>query len=140
MSRRDEHELGVLSEARCFELLAKQSFGRLAFWSDDMPLILSVNYVFEKPSIVVRTGPGVKFEQTPMARVAFEIDEADPLGRWGWSVVAQGHSFDITSSLDHRSEALRKLAVTPWAPGDKPSWLDVSATRVSGRYFGNPPS
>ena len=139
MSRGDEQELGVLSKAKCLELLAKHSFGRLAFWSHDLPLILPVNYVFEEPSIVVRTGPGAKLEQTPLARVAFEIDEADPLGQWGWSVVAQGPAFDITSSLDERSEALRKLQVTPWAPGDKPSWLEVSATRVSGRYFGSPP-
>lgn len=139
MSQRDEQHLGVLSEAKCVELLAKQSFGRLAFWSDDFPLILPVNYVFDEPAIVVRTGPGIKLEQTPLAGVAFEIDEADPLGQWGWSVVAQGVAFDITTSLDHRSEALRKLTVTPWAPGDKPSWLKVSATRVSGRYFGSPP-
>ena len=74
-----------------------------------------------------------------MRQVAFEIDEADSLGRWGWSVLAQGPAFDITGSLDEHSEALRKLHVTPWAPGTRPAWLRVTATRVSGRYFGNLP-
>jgi nitroimidazol reductase NimA-like FMN-containing flavoprotein (pyridoxamine 5'-phosphate oxidase superfamily) len=139
MSQSREEQLGVLDQAQCAALLARHSFGRIAFWSDDAPLILPVNYMFSEPTIVIRSGAGTKLEQTPLAPVVFEIDEADPLGTWGWSVVAQGPAFDITDSTDERSKALRELPLAPWAPGTRQSWLTITATRVSGRYFGDLP-
>ena len=139
MSQSREEGLGVLGQPQCAALLARHSFGRIAFWSDDAPLILPVNYTFREPTIVIRSGVGTKLEQTPLAPVVFEIDEADPLGTWGWSVVAQGPAFDITDSTDERSKALRSLPLAPWAPGTRQSWLTITATRVSGRYFGDLP-
>lgn len=133
-------ELVVLGEAECLELLATHSFGRLGFVSKDgWPVILPVNYAFDEPSIVVRTGPGTKLDEIPLTMVAFEVDAADPAGAWGWSVLAQGPAFDITDSIDEYSEALRHLPVDPRAPGDKPHWLKVSASRLSGRRFGEAP-
>jgi nitroimidazol reductase NimA-like FMN-containing flavoprotein (pyridoxamine 5'-phosphate oxidase superfamily) len=132
-------DLGVLDRSQCVALLARHSFGRLAFWSVDAPLILPVNYGFQEPNIVIRTGVGAKLEQTPLAPVVFEIDGVDSLGQWGWSVVAQGPAFDITDALDETSVALRQLPLTPWAPGLRPAWLKITATRVSGRYFGELP-
>ena len=125
----------MLSREECTRLLAEHHLGRLAFWSGDLPLILPVNYVFEMPNVVIRTGPGTKLEETPLRMVAFEIDDADRDGRWGWSVVAQGPAFDITDSLDEFSALLRTLTVEPWAPGAKQHWLKMTATRVSGRRF-----
>jgi hypothetical protein len=69
---------------------------------------------------------------------AFEIDDADRDGAWGWSVVAQGPAFDVTESLDEFSALLRSLPVEPWAPGVKEHWLKLTATRLSGRRFGQP--
>ena len=132
--------LVVLSEAECLALLATHSFGRLGFLSaEGWPVILPVNYAFEEPSIVVRTGAGTKLADIPLTMVAFEVDAADPAGAWGWSVLAQGPAFDITDSLDDCSEALRHLPVDPRAPGDKPNWLKVSASRITGRSFGEVP-
>lgn len=138
----DAHPPGleVLSSEECTRLLADHHLGRLAFWSGDLPLILPVNYVFDRPNIVIRTGPGAKLEETPLRMVAFEIDDADRDGRWGWSVVAQGPAFDITGSIDEHSELLRTLPVEPWAPGAKQHWLKVTAVRVSGRRFPAPAS
>lgn len=136
--QRPDH-LHVLSEKECLTLLAARHFGRLGFVSDGWLVILPVNYVFEDPSIVVRTGPGAKLEDTPLAMVAFEIDEADPAGSWGWSVLAQGPAFDISDSIDEYSGALRHLPVEARAPGDKPNWLKISARRISGRRFGEVP-
>ena len=132
--------LEVLSEGECRSLLEGHTFGRLGFVADDWPVILPVNYVFEEPSIVVRTGPGAKLEGTPLTMVAFEIDAADPDGRWGWSVLAQGPAFDISDSLDDYSGALRRLPVDPRAPGEKPYWIKISARRLTGRRFGEPPA
>lgn len=128
-------DLEVLGREHCARLLEDHHFGRLAFWSGDLPLILPVNYVFDMQSIVIRTGPGAKLEQTPLRMVAFEVDDADHDGQWGWSVVAQGPAFDITDSIDEYSELLRALPVEPWAPGARQHWLKVTAARLSGRRF-----
>ena len=134
-------EMQTLSTDECLELLERHHFGRLGFVSEGQPLILPVNYSFEEPSIVVRTGSGAKLDDTPLTLVAFEIDGADPAGAWGWSVVVQGPAFDISDSIDQYSGALRDLPVDPRAPGDKPYWLKITARHVSGRRFGGvPPS
>ncbi len=134
-----EESLEVLGDEECLALLAGRHFGRIAFVSDGWPLILPVNYVFVEPSIVVRTGPGAKLEDMPLTMVAFEIDDADPDGAWGWSVLAQGPAFDISDSIDEYSDSLRHLPVEPRAPGQRPNWLKIAARKVSGRRFGPVP-
>jgi nitroimidazol reductase NimA-like FMN-containing flavoprotein (pyridoxamine 5'-phosphate oxidase superfamily) len=132
-------QMQVLNTSECLALLQSHHFGRLGFISEGAPVILPVNYSFEEPSIVIRTGSGAKLADTPLTLVAFEIDEADPAGTWGWSVVVQGPAFDISDSIDQYSGALRELPVDPRAPGDKPYWLKVTARDVSGRRFGELP-
>jgi nitroimidazol reductase NimA-like FMN-containing flavoprotein (pyridoxamine 5'-phosphate oxidase superfamily) len=131
--------LRVLSEAECIELLRGHRFGRLALGVDGWPAILPVNYLFDGASVVIRTAAGAKLEHGHMSAVAFEIDDADRYGYWGWSVLVQGPAFDITSSVDEYSERLRDLPVRPWAPGAKQHWLKVTTARVSGRAFGREP-
>jgi len=132
-------EMHTLSTPECLALLEGHHFGRLGFVSEGSPVILPVNYSFVEPSIVIRTGSGAKLDDTPLTLVAFEIDEADPAGAWGWSVLVQGPAFDISDSVDEYSGALRDLPVDPRAPGDKPYWLKVTARNVSGRRFGEAP-
>lgn len=126
----------VLSTDECLALLRSHSFGRLALIVRGVPLILPVNFVFEEPSIVIRTGPGTKLEHAPLTVVAFEVDETSADGSRGWSVAVQGPAFDITEAIDEYSTALRRLSVEVWAPGEKPHWLKISAVSVSGRRFG----
>jgi uncharacterized protein len=132
-------ELGVLSDDDCIQLLAKGRYGRLAFAHESWPVVLPVNYVFDDPDVVVRTGPGAKLESIPMTAVAFEIDEAAEDGTWGWSVLVQGPAFDITDATDAWSRRLRGLAVQPYVEGEHRHWLKVAATRMSGRWFGRHP-
>ena len=126
----------VLSTEECLALLRSHSFGRLALAVRGAPLILPVNYVFEEPSIVIRTAPGTKLEHAPLTTVAFEVDETSTDGRCGWSVVVQGPAFDITEAIDEYSTALRRLPVEVWAPGEKAHWLKIAARSVTGRCFG----
>jgi uncharacterized protein len=132
------HDLRALSRDECVELLRRHCFGRLALGIDGWPTILPVNYLYDGTSIVIRTAAGAKLEQAPMTAVAFEIDDADRYGHWGWNVLVQGPAFDITSSTDELSEHLREAPVRPWAPGAREQWLKIAALRVSGRVFGQP--
>jgi uncharacterized protein len=134
----EEEELEVLEPAECLRLLGVHHFGRISFGGPAWPVILPVNYIFEEPNLVIRTAPGDKLEFAPMAGVAFEVDEADPAGQWGWSVLVQGPALDISESADTYSARLRSLALTPWAPGRRDHWLKITAIEVSGRRFGHP--
>jgi len=129
-------ELEVLGRDECLELLAGHNFGRIAFYGRSGPVVLPVNYIFDEPSLIIRTAPGAKLELAPMTTVAFEIDDADPEGASGWSVLVQGPIFDITETTDAYSARLRALDVRPWAPGHREHWLKVSAVEVAGRRFG----
>lgn len=133
----DAAGLRVLSNDECAELLRRHRFGRLAVGLEGWPAILPVNYLFDGISVVIRTAPGAKLEEAPLTAVAFEIDDADRFGHWGWSVLVQGPAFDITSSADELPKHLRELPVRPWAPGARDHWLKITAVRVSGRAFGD---
>ncbi|MFI5042241.1 MAG: pyridoxamine 5'-phosphate oxidase family protein, partial [Acidimicrobiales bacterium] len=110
-------ELRALSEGECADLLRSHRLGRLGVGLEGWPAILPVNYLFDGTSVVIRTAPGAKLDEAPLSTVAFEIDDADRYGHWGWSVLVQGPAFDITSATDEVSEHLRALPVRPWALG-----------------------
>lgn len=128
-----------LTSEESAELLRIHRMGRLVFAFESWPVVLPVNYVFDDPTVVIRTDFGAKLTAAPLHAVAFEIDDADPSGAWGWSVLAQGPAFDITSAQDSRSVHLRSLSVEPWAPGVHDHWLTMSAVRLTGRRFGRVP-
>src|SRR5688572_9701840 len=127
------NQLETIGEEECAHLLATHHFGRAAFVADGRPIILPVNYLYDDPSIVMRTSPGSKVVHMPQTDVAFQIDDADHNGRWGWSVLAQGIAYDITGAIDEYSARLRELCVMPWAPGSRTHWLAITALELSGR-------
>ena len=140
-ARRLGHKrLAELTSSESAALLRTHQLGRLVFAYESRPVVMPVNYVFEDPTVVIRTDVGAKLSAAALHAVAFEIDDADPSGAWGWSVLAQGPAFDITEATDERSEYLRSLPVTPWPVGVHNHWLTMSAVRLTGRRFGNVPA
>src|ERR1700676_3544731 len=73
--------LEPLSAAEASQLLRTHQLGRLVFVYESCPVVMPVNYVFEDPTVVIRTDLGAKLIAAPFHAVAFEIDEADPSGR-----------------------------------------------------------
>jgi uncharacterized protein len=139
-ARRLGHKrLAELTGSESAALLRSHRVGRLVFAYESWPVVMPVNYVFEDPTVVIRTDVGAKLSAAPFQAVAFEIDDADPAGAWGWSVLAQGPAFDITDASDERSEYLRSLPVAPWPVGVHAHWLTMTAVRLSGRRFGTIP-
>lgn len=119
-----------LSERECLELLRQ---GRLGFVRKGRPMVLPVNYVFDGEVIVFRSGSGGKQANVPLRRVAFEIDGVDEEAGTGWSVVVQGHVFDISRAVDSRSMERKQLPVTPMAPGMRDHWLEIVPEAITGR-------
>jgi nitroimidazol reductase NimA-like FMN-containing flavoprotein (pyridoxamine 5'-phosphate oxidase superfamily) len=128
-----ETTLEEIPRDECLKLLATRTLGRLAVVEDGQPAVVPVNYAFTDEGIVVRTDEGAKLEAGRQRRVAFQIDEIDPVTHLGWSVLVRGHAFDVTETLDHRSERLRSVQVESWAPGPKARRLLVELEVVTGR-------
>jgi uncharacterized protein len=128
-------EVEDLSRADCKRLLASQNLGRIAIVVDGRPQIFPVNFVLEDEVVVFRTSWGLKLERSPLTPVAFETDMVDTVAGKAWSVVVQGTAQDITEAIDTRSVRLRHLAVDPAAPGDRPYWMGVYVSEISGRRF-----
>jgi nitroimidazol reductase NimA-like FMN-containing flavoprotein (pyridoxamine 5'-phosphate oxidase superfamily) len=122
-----------LSEEECLALLQQERLGRLGFIRKGRPMMLPVNYVCDGEVIVFRSSPGGKQGSVPLRSVAFEIDGVDEDAGTGWSVVVQGHAFEITRAADGRSTQRKALPVAPMAPGDRDHWIEIVPDTITGR-------
>lgn len=129
-------ELVELERDDCLRLLAETRLGRLAVSTPDAPapVIRPVNYVFDtsSQSVVFRSAHGSKFTALLLSgQASFEIDGSDSEAETGWSVIVQGPVEEITG--DAELTRLEGIGLNPWAPGEKPHWIRLRATVVSGR-------
>jgi nitroimidazol reductase NimA-like FMN-containing flavoprotein (pyridoxamine 5'-phosphate oxidase superfamily) len=130
----------VLSRQECLALLATAVVGRLGVSIEALPAVLPVNFCLLGDRIVVRTVPGSKLDAaTTQNVVAFEVDDYDPEGTWGWSVLVRGPGSEIVDPGE-LAEA-RALPLRAWAfeDGDADRFLQIETTVVSGRSFGAAP-
>lgn len=122
-----------IDEPGCWALLERSTVGRLAVSTDEGPQIFTVNYGVHDGAIIIRTAPGLKLSHASFNPVAFEVDELDAVHRTGWVVEAIGHAEDITDAIDPRSVRLRETVVDTWVAGDRPNWVAITRSRLSGR-------
>jgi uncharacterized protein len=128
-----------LTKSECFELLAGERLGRLAFVDERGPVVLPVNFVLDNHVVIIRTGEGAKLDAASHGdRVAFEVDRIDAGTGAGWSVLVRGEATEVTD----RSELtrLRKLPLNPLAPGRKSHFVRILPAVVTGRRISAPGS
>jgi nitroimidazol reductase NimA-like FMN-containing flavoprotein (pyridoxamine 5'-phosphate oxidase superfamily) len=132
-----------LDEQECWRLVAGQEVGRIAFNGRFGPTVFPVNYQLFEGSIVFRTGEGSALAEdlrTGIAdaeyKIAFEIDELNPVTREGWSVLIQGSAHHVTSEAERA--AVAGAGVTPWPGGSKEQFMRIRPTRVTGRRITHP--
>ena len=134
-SDRSDSEIEVLSEHQCRELLASRDLGRIAFAISEQPEIFPINYAVDGSIVVFRTASGTKLQNAIKSRVAFEVDDWDPEGRVGWSVVLKGVAEEVKSGINPFSAALRARRVFPLAPGDREHLIAIYPSEITGRRF-----
>lgn len=131
-----------LSESECWTLLRTVAVGRLATPTTHGGVdVFPINHVVDQGSIVFRTALGTKLTNVLEANeVAFEADNAafslheqaerldDP-----WSVVVHGSAQLINQSTELFDSF--ELKVRPWHESDKPYFVRLTPTGVSGRRF-----
>ena len=122
----------VLSEDACLDLLRAASIGRIGLSSGSLPVILPVNFVVDRGSIVVCTGPGLKLRAAVARDVAcLEVDDHDPVGHLGWSVLVTGRLSEIAGTEELREAA--RLPLAAWREIVDPHFVQLTMDLVSGR-------
>lgn len=115
-------------------MLGRSRVGRLGIEVGGRPDIFPVNYVVDADTLVFKTGPGTKFSAAVLGRnVAFEIDGEDPVDRSVWSVVVKGTAYEVDNTYE-RFE-IEDLPLYPWVAGDKPNYVQIVPSLVTGRRF-----
>jgi nitroimidazol reductase NimA-like FMN-containing flavoprotein (pyridoxamine 5'-phosphate oxidase superfamily) len=129
----EAQQLEVLGRSECIELLTHESFvGRVGLVVDGRPLVLPVNYMVDRGTVVFCTAEGTKLNAVVGgADVAFEVDEHRSLRHAGWSVLVRGRAEVVTDETDLAH--LRKGPLRPWAKGARASWVRIPLDEVSGR-------
>jgi uncharacterized protein len=131
--------LEELSESECWALLRTVDVGRLATPTSRGGVdVFPVNHVVDQGSIVFRTALGTKVTNSLGAQeVAFEADNAactfDEQRDDPWSVVVHGSASLITTETELFDSF--ELVVRPWHVSNKPYFIRLLPTTVSGRRF-----
>ncbi|MFC6085852.1 pyridoxamine 5'-phosphate oxidase family protein [Sphaerisporangium aureirubrum] len=132
------HELG---EEECLRLISPGGVGRVAFNGSHGPTVLPVNYRVVDGAIVFRTRAGGAMDndlrtgsEKVEIKIAFEVDEIDPVRHEGWSVLVQGPFHHVTGDEAPGTTAPQ---VQPWAGGERDHYVRVTPWRVTGRRVQN---
>jgi nitroimidazol reductase NimA-like FMN-containing flavoprotein (pyridoxamine 5'-phosphate oxidase superfamily) len=130
------NELVELPYEKCEELLRASIVGRVAFNTDEGPLVLPVNYTTVGDAILFRTSPySVLGTHAPGSLLAFEIDHIDYEDHRGWSVLATGtgERVDDPAELETGTPFWNPK---PWAAGARVLYVRLRWTRLTGRRIG----
>lgn len=127
--------VSTLSSRRCRELLATADVGRVGWSAAHGPQIFPVSYAWYDDLVIFRTSPfGVLSELTRRTLAVFEVDEVDPTGHSGWSVLARGYAEAIAAPSSLARLWTRDGAV-PWAGGLRELFIAITVTQLTGRAF-----
>jgi uncharacterized protein len=124
--------LEILPREECLQLLRTQFLGRVAVRFGEAPSILPVVFTMLDDDVVFRTDPGTKLSAALMRTiVAFEVDDANPTSRSGWSVLVVGPVEEVT---DARMLAqVDALGLEPWVNDGRDRVLRIRSRTVTGR-------
>jgi nitroimidazol reductase NimA-like FMN-containing flavoprotein (pyridoxamine 5'-phosphate oxidase superfamily) len=125
-----------LSRVEARELLGSRTVARVAFCAADGPQIVPVSYAVVGDTIVVRTSPFTRLgTYARRAVVAVEVDEVDPEGGGGWSVVARGRT-ELVADPDDLARVKSTADPKPLVDGQREMYLRIRWDELTGRRFG----
>jgi nitroimidazol reductase NimA-like FMN-containing flavoprotein (pyridoxamine 5'-phosphate oxidase superfamily) len=122
--------LRELDSSECLELLGTRSVGRVAFCTDEGPVVLPVNYVVRGEDVLFRTSPHNSIARYASGHpAAFEVDEVDDFTQSGWSVLMRGTAELVEDVHDIPTES----RPVPWAEGTRSLFVRVRTRSITGR-------
>ena len=125
--------LTQLTATQCRELIAPGGVGRVLFVEEGRgPVAIPVNFRMDGDDVVFRTASGaVTAVGVLQPTVSFDVDHVDDALSEGWSVLLTGTASMITDPVELRHAA--SLGIEPWAGGDRPSYVRLRPSQVTGR-------
>jgi hypothetical protein len=129
-------ELRELSAEQCAAHLVPGGVGRLVFVTERGPVAHPVNFAFNDGDVVVSTSVDQADRLERAERVSFEIDRVDEAMSEGWSVLLTG----LARRVDDPDELveLSRLALEPWAGGDRHALVRIRPEFITGRMVAQP--
>jgi nitroimidazol reductase NimA-like FMN-containing flavoprotein (pyridoxamine 5'-phosphate oxidase superfamily) len=118
----------------CRQMLARCTFGRVAFDGDEGLTVLPVNCLFSGDVVLYRAQAGSALDRLDDGRViAFQADHIDPISESGWSVLVRGTATHLTDP--ERLAALAETETHAWAPGPHDRWTQIDPQQITGRII-----
>lgn len=127
----EDNPVEEMTVEECWDMLAENELGRIAFHLGPEVHITPVNYGVRQQTLLFRTAPGSKLIGCVMnPDVAFEIDQHDEHS--ASSVVIRGRARRLEEAEQHRTEEVR---LHPWVPTEKYEVVEIQPEQISGRRF-----
>ncbi|HSP38147.1 MAG TPA: pyridoxamine 5'-phosphate oxidase family protein [Frankiaceae bacterium] len=127
----------MLTESECWDLVRGADIGRLAWTqASGHPVVVPVNFIVDDGDVVFRSAEGEKFAAVLADHLlAFQVDDAEPAVRVGWSVLIQGRGSAVTdqAEVERLCQSLR-----PWSEGRR-HVVRLHPERISGRRLSEHP-
>lgn len=124
-----------LTTTECWDRLGTHGVGRVALPAESSPEVFPVNYTVVGRAVLYRTsrrGPAAVASGT---QVSFQADRIDDQVSQGWSVLMAGAAEHIDDPETVR-RIIEQGVAEPWAGGDRPLWIRIEPTEVTGRRIG----
>ena len=127
------HDLVVLDEDECWELLGSVRVARVGINVDGRIDVLPINHTVIDGHIAWLSGTGTKLGiAAAEAPIALEADQIDEDTKHGWSVLVHGTARIVTD--DDVKQRLFDAETSPWAaPDQRTIWIEVADPVLSGR-------
>ncbi|MDH2416898.1 pyridoxamine 5'-phosphate oxidase family protein [Nocardioides sp. CER19] len=127
----DDSPVRELTLDECWDFLATQELGRLAFRLTDDVHLVPVNYAVDGRTLLFRTAPGTKLVGVELGgSVAFEVDEVD--GETARSVVIRGRARRLEEPDEYRAD---NIALHVWVDTPKYFVVELAPDEITGREF-----
>ncbi len=124
--------LDRLTLSECQGLVDSGGVGRVVFSASRGPVALPVNFRMLDGDVVFRTGPSPEMASSfAQHNVSFEVDHLDEALAEGWSVLLTGVGHVVVDPDE--LERVHRLAITPWAAGQRDVYARIVVDEVSGR-------
>ncbi len=121
-------ELGL---NECWEFLAGQELGRLAYQLVDELHLVPINYAIDGQTLLFRTAPGSKLLGVILgAPVAFEVDAVE--GETARSVIIRGRARHLPENEEQRAD---QVPLHPWVDTPKENVVEIVPESITGREF-----
>jgi nitroimidazol reductase NimA-like FMN-containing flavoprotein (pyridoxamine 5'-phosphate oxidase superfamily) len=130
--------LEEIDQTECASLMAATRYGRIAVVDGGRPTIVVLNHFVLGGSVLFRVAEDNRLAEMTdgyAVHACYEVDSAFPVGRSGWSVIADGI---LEREADPDLVIAARQQIAAWAGGHRDTVLRLRVDQLTGRRAGPP--